>query len=203
MVKSVRVIWLFILDVIIWGLIAATAIQVFRRPDFYPLKVGVVAGAACCVLLYLYLGRRRATDARGVEAVDAGKTVTNKKPRPRQAARPPVQEVIKLVLLDDDGDPLKEWYIKGEISLLIGKTNARQEADIDLADSEYASLVSAEHAVLNRVGSEWYVEDVDSRSGTGLRAAKKSSVDKLESGTPHRIGPGDLLYIANTRLLVK
>ncbi|MDT3428977.1 hypothetical protein J2Z22_004573 [Paenibacillus forsythiae] len=203
MAKSFRIICLFILDVIIWGVIAATAIYVFRRSGFYPLKAGVVTGIAVCFLLYLYFGRRRVTVERGGEAADAAKTVTNKKPRVQQAAHPPVQEVIKLVLLDDDGDPLKEWYIKGEISLLIGKTNARQEADIDLANSEYASLISAEHAVLNRVGSEWYVEDVDSRSGTGLRAAKNSAVDKLESGEPHRIGPGDLLYIANTRLLVK
>lgn len=72
-----------------------------------------------------------------------------------------------------------------------------------MSDCEYASLVSSEHAVLNRVGDQWFIEDADSHSGTGIRKAGRSEANRLVVEEPVEIGTGDMIFIANTRLLVK
>lgn len=191
MTKPVKDIWLRVVDIAIWTIMIVTVLYVMAQPGAAYLKAGTAGGVAVCALIYLVI-------AGGSPAPAAWLKI-----RKRTRSDIKSKEIAKLVQLDDDGEPVKEWYIRGETSLLIGKSNARQEAEIDLSDSEYASLISAEHAVLNRVGNEWFVEDIDSTSGTGLRPARKSSVERLQSGELYKLGPGDLLYIANTRLLVK
>lgn len=111
--------------------------------------------------------------------------------------------VVKLVLLDDDGTSVKEWYIQGETSVLIGKSSKNSEADIDLSDTPYASLISPQHAVLNKASGQWFIEDIDSASGVGVRKGNQSRSSKLEIEEPSLIEAGDLIYIANTRILVK
>ncbi|PJN58171.1 hypothetical protein PAEAM_37430 [Paenibacillus sp. GM1FR] len=111
--------------------------------------------------------------------------------------------VVKLVLLDDDGTSVKEWYIQGETSVLIGKSSKSSEADIDLSDTPYASLISPQHAVLNKASGQWFIEDIDSASGVGVRKGNQSRSSKLEIEEPSLIEAGDLIYIANTRILVK
>ncbi|MEK3788650.1 FHA domain-containing protein [Paenibacillus sp. FSL K6-1230] len=173
--------WIIGLDIAVFVLLAAVTFYTFFRSGYVGLKIGVATGAILCTLVYL-----------------VGSMVTVV-----PAPKPEKRVVSKLVQLDDEGEPVKEWYIQGETALLIGKIHASSEVDIDLSDSEYASLISSEHAVLNRVGEKWFVEDTDSANGTGLREANSSLTDKLESGEPRPIHPGDLLFIANTRLLIK
>ncbi|MGW8959560.1 FHA domain-containing protein [Paenibacillus sp. NPDC055715] len=175
--------WVFIIDVAMFGLMLAIAFYMFSCTGYSGLKTVVVIGIGIGVLVYIL------RNLVSVERVVKPKTHRNR--------------ITKLILMDEEGESIKEWYIEGETSLLIGKTTARSEADIDLAGTDYASLVSVEHVVLNRVNSDWFVEDVDSDNGTGLRPANESVTKKLESGEPYRIYTGDLLYIANTRLLVK
>ncbi|MGF9642334.1 FHA domain-containing protein [Paenibacillus sp. FSL L8-0502] len=175
--------WVFIIDVAMFGLMLAIAFYVFNRTGYSGLKTVVAIGIGIGVLVYIL------------------RNLVSVVPVPKPKAQR--HRIAKLVLIDEEGESIKEWYIEGETSLLIGKTTSRSEADIDLAGTDYASLVSVEHAVLNRVNSDWFVEDVDSDNGTGLRSANESVTKKLESGEPYRIYSGDLLYIANTRLLVK
>lgn len=111
--------------------------------------------------------------------------------------------INKLVLLDEEGESLKEWYIQGATSLLIGKGSTDHEVDIDLHDVEYASLISKEHAVLNYYSGNWYLEDIDSQNGVGIRKGGERAANRLEVDEPLEIDFGDVIYIANTRLLVK
>lgn len=111
--------------------------------------------------------------------------------------------ISKLVLLDEDGESVKEWYIHGETSLLVGKNSSRSEVDIDLSDTEYAALINKHHALLNQVNGLWFLEDMDSNNGIGLRKFNRSTTQKLEPEQLHRIEAGDLIYIANTRILVR
>ncbi|UHA76121.1 FHA domain-containing protein [Paenibacillus sp. 481] len=111
--------------------------------------------------------------------------------------------ISKLVLLDEEGESVKEWYIQGETSLLVGKSSSQSEVDIDLSDSDYASLISKSHAVLNYAKGIWYVEDLESRNGIGMKRSISSEKVKLGSDQPHPLTSGNILYIANTRLLVK
>jgi len=115
---------------------------------------------------------------------------------------PVYQEVREIILIDEFGERIKGWDIVGETSMLIGKNTRHNKVDIDLSGSDYASLISSQHAVLNCVNGEWYVEDADSSNGTGIRSAAQNKSNKIEIGRPYQIGPGDVLYIANTRLLV-
>lgn len=47
------------------------------------------------------------------------------------------------------------------------------EVDIDLSDVEYASLISKEHAVLNYSSGSWFIEDLESENGVGIKGLMK------------------------------
>lgn len=178
--KARKSVWIIVIDVIMYGIIAGIILYTLLHPEDQILKISVTVGAAFFVGAYLLQRLTRKTS----------RTAT-------------VVPVVKLILLDDDGERMKEWYIEGETSLLIGKNSQRGEVDIDLSECEYASLISSEHAVLNRAGTRWYIEDMESNSGTAIRQVGKSTASKLVIEEPLQIGAGDLIYIANTRLLVK
>ncbi len=112
-------------------------------------------------------------------------------------------KIRKLVLLNDRGAEIDEWEIDDQTSLLIGKSSADNKADIDLSGTEYASLINYEHAVLNHVSGVWYIEDVDSVNGVGIKKAHKRVKNRIKHENPYPIGNGDMIYIANTRILVK
>jgi len=179
-VKLKRSGWMVFLNVLIYGILAGMVIYALLRPLHYKLQMATVAVSAIIASALVWTGGPRSTGVR--ERAEA---------------------VAKIVLLDDDGERVKEWFVKGETSVLIGKNGHRGGVDIDLSDCEYASLVSPEHAVLNRVGDRWYIEDTESHSGTGLRKAGSSETRRLVAEEPQEIGTGDMVFIANTRLLVK
>ncbi|MEG0498039.1 MAG: FHA domain-containing protein [Carnobacterium sp.] len=113
------------------------------------------------------------------------------------------QGIEKLVLLNQEGEVAREWVVQGKTSLLIGKSSTEQEVEIDLSGTEYESLINNEHAVLNCVSEAWYIEDIDSVNGVGIKKAEKRIKNKLRHESPYRINTGDTIYIANTRILVR
>lgn len=112
-------------------------------------------------------------------------------------------DIKKLVLLSQDGKIAREWDVQGKTSLLIGKNTSELEVEIDLTGTEYESLINNEHAVLNCVSKAWYIEDIDSVNGVGIKKADKRIKNRLRHESPYRINTGDTIYIANTRILVK
>lgn len=178
--KTEKSAWILYVELMIYAILVGLVIYVLLRPVYYVAQMGTVAVSAVIISAILWTGGD---------------------PKLRPGRKP--QEVSKIVLLDDDGERVKEWLIKGETSVLIGKKSDQGEVDIDLTDCEYASLVSLEHAVLNRVGAEWYIEDAESYSGTGIRKAGRSDANRLIAEEPVRVGAGDMIFIANTRLLIK
>ncbi|WP_243735050.1 FHA domain-containing protein [Paenibacillus turpanensis] len=109
----------------------------------------------------------------------------------------------RLALLDEEGEIVREWDLQGKTSLLIGKGGGVSgEVDIDLSDAEYASLISKQHAVMNLVEGVWYIEDIQSRNGVGMKKARQESKRKLEVEVPQQLDIGDVIFIANTRILV-
>ncbi|HOV27079.1 MAG TPA: FHA domain-containing protein [Pseudobacteroides sp.] len=111
--------------------------------------------------------------------------------------------ITKVILVDDDGVSIKTWNIKGKVSLLIGKNSNENEVDIDLSDTTYSSLVSRQHAVMNFAKDNWYIEDIGSSNGTGLKKENDDFKLKLEAGKQYELSVGDTLYIANTKLVLK
>ncbi|NLL06004.1 MAG: FHA domain-containing protein [Clostridiaceae bacterium] len=110
--------------------------------------------------------------------------------------------ISKLILIGEDGRSLKTWNIVGKVSFLIGRNTKDNEVDIDLSDAEYSELVSRQHAVLNFSEGKWYIEDVGSSYGSGLKKVDEEKF-KLENERLYEINSGDTLYIANTKILVK
>lgn len=111
--------------------------------------------------------------------------------------------ITTLILIDGKGAYTTEWEIQGKKSLLIGKNTKNSEVDIDLSNTEYPALVSKEHAVLNFAANNWFIEDIDSCNGVGVKKMDEVSKKKLQKDTPCKLDSGDIIYIANTKIFVK
>ncbi|MGE7913083.1 FHA domain-containing protein [Lysinibacillus xylanilyticus] len=170
-----------VIDIIIVTIAFFFILYVFVMNQDYILKT--IIGLMLVILAIVY-------GAVMYEARDKNYDVTNKKIR-------------KLVLLDDRGAEIDEWEIDDQTSLLIGKSSADNKADIDLSGTEYESLINYEHAVLNNVSGVWYIEDIDSVNGVGIKKAHKRVKNRIQHENSYPIGNGDTIYIANTRILVK
>lgn len=109
--------------------------------------------------------------------------------------------VQKLVLLDGQDRPVKSWDMQGRISLIIGKADQSQEPDIDLSDCEYSSFIDFQHAVLNFTLDQWYVEDLESQNGVKVKKVEDGECYRVIH-RPCKVAAGDILYIANTKLLL-
>ena len=112
-----------------------------------------------------------------------------------------VNGVQRLILLDGQDKPVKSWDMQGRISLVIGKTDQSQEPDIDLSECEYSSFIDFRHAVLNFTLDQWYVEDLESQNGVKIRKAEDGECYRVIR-RPCKVAAGDVLYIANTKLLL-
>lgn len=109
--------------------------------------------------------------------------------------------VQRLILLDEQGKPIKSWDLQGRISLIIGKAGQDQELDIDLSDCEYSSFIDFQHAALNFCLDQWYVEDLGSQNGVKVRKVEDGECYRVIH-RPCKVVAGDILYIANTKLLL-
>lgn len=111
--------------------------------------------------------------------------------------------ITKLVLMDEEGINMNEWELKGKKSLLIGKYSKNNEVDIDLSSAEYASLISKQHAVLNFAANNWYIEDIGSCNGVGIKKGNDILKKKIQKDSPYKLDSGDIIYIANTKLFIE
>lgn len=107
----------------------------------------------------------------------------------------------QLILLDEQDKPIKSWDMAGRISMVIGREGGGEDVDVDLEDCAFGSFVDFQHAALNFCLDQWYVEDLDSRNGVKIRKAEDGECYRV-MGRPCRVAAGDVLYIANTRLLL-
>lgn len=112
------------------------------------------------------------------------------------------QNVGKLILKDREGRNTQTWDLHRKTSLIIGKS-FETDVDINLEDADYASLISKEHAILNCVDDSWYVEDIGSTNGSGIKRSGENAKSRLEPGQSYKLSSGDTIYIANTQLFVK
>ncbi|HBF39864.1 MAG TPA: FHA domain-containing protein [Firmicutes bacterium] len=110
--------------------------------------------------------------------------------------------ISKLILKDREGRNTQTWDLRRKTSLVIGKS-LEYDVDINLEDADYASLISKEHAILNCVDDSWYVEDIGSTNGSGIKKGGENSKARIEPGKPYKLNSGDIIYIANTQILVK
>lgn len=111
--------------------------------------------------------------------------------------------IQRLVLINSDGEKDKEWAVAEAASLLIGKGSRDHFVDVDLSDNRYADYIASSHAVLNRIGTDWYVEDLETVNGVGIKKRGDDNNYRIQPNRPYKIDVGDILYIAKVRLLAK
>lgn len=111
--------------------------------------------------------------------------------------------IKKLVLISLESEDHKEWDISGMTSVLIGKCSKETfPLDVDLIDTIYSDYISEIHAVLNYSYGYWYIEDLESRNGVGIRKHHDEYALRVKPLTPYLLKSGDILYIGKTKLLV-
>ena len=109
-------------------------------------------------------------------------------------------DINRLELLNEDDGVTVSWDLYNKTSAVIGKDVRENQVDIDLAASEYASLVDVEHAVLNYADGSWYVEDLGSRNGVSVQKKADGRKYRLSSDQPCKLAPGDIIIIGLSRL---
>ncbi len=110
-------------------------------------------------------------------------------------------KIFRLILLDEQNKPVKSWDLSGKTAVVIGRRNDEEQIDVDLEDCEYSSFIDLQHAVLNFCHNSWFVEDLGSQNGVTIKKVEDGGIYKV-LGRPCMIAAGDILYIANTRLLL-
>lgn len=111
--------------------------------------------------------------------------------------------IKKLIYITNDGEREREWHIDGAISLVIGKSTLTQEVDIDLTDTKYTQYIANQHSILNCVQGNWYIEDLDTLNGVGVKRKGESLCYRIESGKPYKVDIGDMIYMGKARMIMK
>ena len=112
---------------------------------------------------------------------------------------PPIK---KIVLITTNDEKQQEWLCKNVRSFLIGKGTASSEVDIDLGNTKYSEYINNEHAVLNYSNGFWYIEDLNSQNGVGIKKYGEEYALKLKPKVAYKIDKGDVIYISKTKILV-
>lgn len=118
--------------------------------------------------------------------------------RQEEEGPPAVQE---LLLLDEENRPVRSWSMAGHISMVIGRRNDEEEVDVDLEDCAYSTFVDCQHAALNYCLDRWYLEDLGSVNGVRVQKAADGCCYQV-TNRPCQVEAGDIIHIANTRLLL-
>lgn len=111
--------------------------------------------------------------------------------------------ITEVVLLGENSHPIKSWELIGRVSMLLGKSTHQNTVDIDLKDTEYSTLIDNQHAVLNYANGEWFIEDLYSKNGIRIKKNSDENCYELSKNKPCKIEQGDVILLANTRLLFR
>ena len=171
-------------------IIASISLAVFVLTFFYMREtVWLLVLSGLCFLLFLILG-----------ILNRNKPLIYKAPDYSRYAQGALKE---LVLLSEQDTEISGWDLFGRTSLVIGRDIGENKVDVNLAEVTYASFIEIEHAVMNYAGEQWYIEDLHSENGIRVQKQGDSQQYKLAPEKPCKLDPGDVIYIAQTKLLVR
>lgn len=134
-------------------------------------------------------------------ATGEGARITRAEPKTAiEIGKKPVRE---LVLINEEGDVLFTWDIRGKTSLVIGKSTQKEPVDIDLSMSAMSQMISKQHAVLNYTNDGWCIDDIDSKNGTRVRKLSQNAIMDVKLVGSVQLAAGDIIYIASTMLQLR
>ena len=159
---------------------------------------GIIVGIVIIILFYsniklkrqiiLYEQSQAVRDNRIVQQIEDKQEISR-------------NEISNIILKNDEGYDIKTWSVGKMDSLVIGK-NSRVKVDIDLSNCNYSQIISKKHAMLNKTDNGWYLEDLNSKNGTGISRLSDNRKLKVKD-LPVKVQSGDTIYIGQTALLLK
>ena len=134
-------------------------------------------------------------------ATGEGARITRAEPKTAiETGKKPVRE---LVLINEEGDVLFTWDIRGKTSLVIGKSTQKEPVDIDLSMSAMSQMISKQNDVLNYTNDGWCIDDIDSKNGTRVRKLSQNAIMDVKLVGSVQLAAGDIIYIASTMLQLR
>ncbi len=112
-------------------------------------------------------------------------------------------QIKEIILKNDEGYDIQKWEIGRKKTLIIGKSTARNDVDIDVSIEGYSNLVSRVHGSLNKIDGIWYYEDLGSQNGSGLEKKEDKRKTRLERNKAIKVESGDIIYLPVTKILLK
>lgn len=134
--------------------------------------------------------------------VDLSKLIKKSKANPSSNSTMP-KDITEVVLIGENNNPIKSWELIGRVSMLLGRSTKENNVDIDLDDTEYSTLIDPQHAVLNYANGAWFIEDLYSKNGIKIEKNSDKNCYQLSKHKPCKIEQGDIILLANTRLLFR
>ena len=188
----------------------ALGIEMKSTDDWRIQAIAIAVSLGILILLsVLFKTDKKEKKSNNVEqkkqttATTTGEGARITRAEPKTAIETGKKPVRELVLINEEGDVLFTWDIRGKTSLVIGKSTQKEPVDIDLSMSAMSEMISKQHAVLNYTNDGWCIDDIDSKNGTRVRKLSQNAIMDVKLVGSVQLAAGDIIYIASTMLQLR
>ncbi len=188
----------------------ALGIEMKSTDDWRIQAIAIAVSLGILILLsVLFKTDKKEKKSNNVEqkkqttATTTGEGARITRAEPKTAIETGKKPVRELVLINEEGDVLFTWDIRGKTSLVIGKSTQKEPVDIDLSMSAMSQMISKQHAVLNYTNDGWCIDDIDSKNGTRVRKLSQNAIMDVKLVGSVQLAAGDIIYIASTMLQLR
>ena len=188
----------------------ALGIEMKSTDDWRIQAIAIAVSLGILILLsVLFKTDKKEKKSNNVEqkkqttATTTGEGARITRAEPKTAIETGKKPVRELVLINEEGDVLFTWDIRGKTSLVIGKSTQKEPVDIDLSMSAMSQMISKQHAVLNYTNDGWCIDDIDSKNGTRERKLSQNAIMDVKLVGSVQLAAGDIIYIASTMLQLR
>ena len=188
----------------------ALGIEMKSTDDWRIQAIAIAVSLGILILLsVLFKTDKKEKKSNNVEqkkqttATTTGEGARITRAEPKTAIETGKKPVRELVLINEEGDVLFTWDIRGKTSLVIGKSTQKEPVDVDLSMSAMSKMISKQHAVLNYTNDGWCIDDIDSKNGTRVRKLSQNAIMDVKLVGSVQLVAGDIIYIASTMLQLR